>query len=81
MLNLTDELSTAKEQRLNQFGKTVFIVWCGKSVKFIRVSQTYQAVTANIYLMKQHFLLPATVRRFTIINNFFKTIYANCDLT
>ena len=28
--NLTDELSTAKEQRLNQFG-TAFLVRCGKS--------------------------------------------------
>ena len=28
--NLTDELSTAKERRLNQFG-TVFLVRCGKS--------------------------------------------------
>ena len=81
VLHLTGDLSTAKERRLNQFGKTVFIVWCGKSVKFIRVCQTYQALTGKIYLMKQHFLLPATVRRFTIINNFFKNIYANCDLT
>jgi len=31
--NLTDELSTAKERRLNQFG-TAVLVWCGKSVKF-----------------------------------------------
>ena len=28
--NLTDELSTAKERRLNQF-RTVFLVRCGKS--------------------------------------------------
>ena len=28
--NLTDELSTAKERRLNQFG-TAFLVRCGKS--------------------------------------------------
>ena len=27
-LNLTDELSAAKERRLNQFAKAVFI-WCG----------------------------------------------------
>ena len=33
MPNLTDELSTAKERRLNQFG-TAVLVWCGKSVKF-----------------------------------------------
>ena len=33
--NLTDELSTAKERRLNQFG-TAVLVWCGKSVKFDR---------------------------------------------
>ena len=30
MPNLTDELSTAKERRLNQFG-TAVLVWCGKS--------------------------------------------------
>ena len=29
--NLTDELSTAKERCLNQFG-TAVLVWCGKSV-------------------------------------------------
>ena len=28
VLNLTDELSAAKERRLNQFAKAVFI-WCG----------------------------------------------------
>ena len=32
VLNLTDELSTAKERRLNQFG-TAVLVWCGKSVE------------------------------------------------
>ena len=37
MPNLTDELSTAKEQRLNQFGLSVLVrcsksVWCGKSL-------------------------------------------------
>ena len=37
--NLTDELSTAKERRLNQFG-TAVLVWCGKSVKCDRVCQT-----------------------------------------
>ena len=36
MPNLTDELSTAKEQRLNHFGTAVLVrgsksVWCGKS--------------------------------------------------
>ena len=40
VLNLTDELSTAKEQRLNQFG-TAVLVWCGKSVKFDRVCRTF----------------------------------------
>ena len=40
MPNLTDELSTAKERRLNQFGIAVF-VWCGKSVKFDRVCRTF----------------------------------------
>ena len=34
--NLTDELSTAKERRLNQFG-TAVLIWCGKNVKFDRV--------------------------------------------
>ena len=37
--NLTDELSTTKERRLNQFG-TAVLVWCGKSVKFDRVCRT-----------------------------------------
>jgi len=38
--NLTDEVSTAKERRLNQFG-TAVLVWCGKSVKFDRVCRTF----------------------------------------
>ena len=38
--NLTDELSTAKERRQNQFG-TAVLVWCGKSVKFDRVCRTF----------------------------------------
>ena len=38
--NLTDELSTAKERRLNQFG-TAVLVWCGKSVKLDRVCRTF----------------------------------------
>ena len=38
--NLTDELSTAKERHLNQFG-TAVLVWCGKSVKFDRVCRTF----------------------------------------
>ena len=38
--NLTDELSTAKEQRLNQLG-TAVLVWCGKRVKFDRVCRTF----------------------------------------
>ena len=37
MPNLTDELSTAKEQCLNQFGLSVLVrcgksIWCGKSL-------------------------------------------------
>ena len=40
MPNLTDELSTAKERRLNQFG-TAILVRCGKSVKFDRVGRTF----------------------------------------
>ena len=40
MPNLTDELSTAKERRLNQFG-TAVLDWCGKSVKFDRVCRTF----------------------------------------
>ena len=40
MLNLTDELSMAKEQCLNQLG-TAVLVWCSKSVKFDRVCQTF----------------------------------------
>ena len=39
VLNLTDELSLAKEQCLNQLG-TAVLVWCFKSVKFDRVCQT-----------------------------------------
>ena len=38
--NLTDELSTAKERRLNQFG-TAVLVWRSKSVKFDRVCRTF----------------------------------------
>ena len=38
--NLTHELSTAKERRLNQFG-TAVLVWCGKSVKLDRVCRTF----------------------------------------
>ena len=38
--NLTDELSTVKERRLNQFG-TAVLVWCGKSVKLDRVCRTF----------------------------------------
>ena len=38
--NLTDDLSTAKERRLNQFG-TALLVWCGKSVKLDRVCRTF----------------------------------------
>ena len=40
MPSLTDELSTAKERRLNQFG-TAVLVWCGKSVKFDRACRTF----------------------------------------
>ena len=40
MPNLTDELSTAKERRLNQFG-TAVLVWCRKRVKFDRVCRTF----------------------------------------
>ena len=36
----SDELSMAKERRLNQFG-TAVLVWCGKSVKFDRVCRTF----------------------------------------
>ena len=35
-----DELSTAKERHLNQFG-TAVLLWCGKSVKFDRVCRTF----------------------------------------
>ena len=38
--NLTDELSMAKERRLNQFGAAV-LVWYGQSVKFDRVCRTF----------------------------------------
>ena len=37
---LTDELSTVKERRLNQFG-TAVLAWCGKSVKFDKVCRTF----------------------------------------
>ena len=40
MLNLTDELSTAKDQCLNQFG-TAVLVCCGKSIKIDRVCRTF----------------------------------------
>ena len=42
--NLTDELSTEKERRLNQFA-TAILVWCGKSVKFVRVCRTFVELT------------------------------------
>ena len=45
----TDELSTAKERRLNQFG-TAVLVWCGKSVKFDRVCRTF----VELYLGSTH---------------------------
>ena len=38
--NLTDELNTAKERRLNQFG-TAVLVSRGKSVKLDRVCRTF----------------------------------------
>ena len=38
--SLTDELSAVKERRLNKFSAAV-LVWCGKSVKFDRVCQTF----------------------------------------
>ena len=38
--NLADELRTAKERCLNQFG-TAVLVWCGKRVKFHRVCRTF----------------------------------------
>ena len=38
--NLTDQLNTAKERRLNQFG-TAVLVCCGKSVKFDRVCRNF----------------------------------------
>ena len=40
MRNLTDELSMAKERRLNQFGGAV-LVWCGKSIMLDRVCQSF----------------------------------------
>ena len=40
MPNLSDELSAVKERRLNQFSAAV-LIWCGKSVKFDRVCQTF----------------------------------------
>ena len=40
MLNLTDELSMAQKWHLNQFGSAV-LVWCGKSIRFDRVRQTF----------------------------------------
>ena len=42
--NQTDELSTAKERLLDQFG-TAVLVWCGKSVKFDRVCRTLSNLT------------------------------------
>ena len=40
MPNVTDELSAAKARHLSQFG-TAVLVWCDKSVKYIRVCQTF----------------------------------------
>ena len=51
--NLTDELSTPKEQCLSQFG-TAVLVWCSKSVKFDRVFRTF----AELNLGLTHGALP-----------------------
>ena len=40
----------------------------------------YQAVTGKIYLLKQHFLLPATAWRFVKIRQVVLRKYASCDL-
>ena len=47
MPNLTDELSTAKERRLNQIG-TAVLVWYGKSVKFDRVCRTFVELNSGL---------------------------------
>ena len=44
--NLTDELSSAKERRLNQVG-TAVLVRCGKSVKFDRVCRTFDELNLS----------------------------------
>ena len=47
MLNLTDELSTAKKSHLNQFG-TAVLVWCHKSIKFDGVCQTFDDLNLGL---------------------------------
>ena len=49
MPNLTDELSTAEEECLNQFG-TAVLVWCSKNIKFDRVCRTF----VNLNLGSMH---------------------------
>ena len=39
--NLTDELSTAKERRLNQFS-TAVLVWCGKYAKALSSTESVE---------------------------------------
>ena len=59
MPNLTDELSTAKEQHLNQFGLSVLVrcsksVWCGKSltesVELMMMMMMMNFVHVSMYL-------------------------------
>ena len=52
-----------------QYFSFFFVCYC--KLKSTQCSH-YQAVTGKIYRLKQHFLLPATVQRFTMINNFLK---------
>ena len=44
--NLIDELSPAKERRLNQFG-TAVLIWCGNVVKFDKVCRIIRHWSGN----------------------------------
>ena len=60
MPNLTDELSTAKEQCLNQFGLSVLVrcgksIWCGKSltesVELMMMMMMMNFIHVSMYLV------------------------------
>ena len=51
VLNLTEELSTARKQRLNQFGTAVLISY-GKNVQFDRVSHIIRHSSGRLFIRR-----------------------------